>query len=136
MIGFHYTSLKCWKKIKIQGIRPYTIHKHELYEYIGTMETVGIWIWQERFYRLPHIGSIIYQMAHKNETKAVLLSVVYNRRRILKVKTGDIVLSHSGYIENLVYHDGKQKAVIYKDRIYPSKIDLIEEYDLLDIWTS
>ena len=134
-IGYHYTSLKCWKKIRREGLIPYRIRNLELYDHIGSAETTGIWIWQERFYGLPHIGSIIYQMAHKNETDAVLLAVVYNPNRILRVEAGDVVLHHSGHIENLAYHDGKQCAVIYKDEIFPSKIDPIGGYNLLDIWT-
>ena len=129
-IGYHYTSLKCWKNIQKTGLVPYIISKPYLQYYNG------IWIWTLRFHGLEHIGSVLYQMAHKNTTKAVLLSVKYLESHVLTVEEGIVVLHHSGHIENLEYHNGEQDAIIYLDTIHPEQITLIEEYDLLDIWTS
>lgn len=136
MIGYHYTSLSCWKKIQKVGLKPYLIRKPEFRFHIGKEEVSGIWIWTQRFNGLSHIGSILYQITTKNTTQVVLLSVSYTTKNVLTDDNGGlIILHHTGHIGNLEYHTfPDDKAVVCLKAISPKKITLIKEYDLLDIW--
>ncbi len=134
--GYHYTSLRCWEKIQVEGLKPYSICKPALRDYIGTEQVKGIWLWQNRLYGLPHIGSILYQMANKGTTKAVLLDVGYCKADALCTDAGLIILHHSGIIGILNYHTGEETAVVHLKAIHQCRIELLEEFDLLDIWNT
>jgi len=133
--GYHYTSEECWKKIQVEGLKPYEIRRQEFVPILKRDCVTGIWIWDMVITGLAHRGCILYQMAYKNTIKAVLLSVNFERNKTLYGPGHEkITISHSGHIENLMYHTGQEKAVIVCEPIPPSRIELIERYCLLDIW--
>jgi len=135
--GYHYTSEECWKKIQVEGLQPYKIRRQEFVPIFKRDYIVGIWIWDMVITGLAHRGCVLYQMAYKNTIKAVLLRAKFDRTKILHEPghpNNDVILIHSGHIENLKYHTGKERAVIVCETIPPSHIELIERYCLMDIW--
>lgn len=132
--GYHYTSLTCWKNIQRTGLVPYTIIKPTFREHLGSEEAKGIWIWMDMQYGLAHRGCILYQMATKNTTQAVLLAVTYDDDNVLSTKEGWLKIWHSGNIEKLEYHTGHDAAIIVTVVVPSEKIKLLHEYDLLKIW--
>lgn len=135
--GYHYTSLACWMQIQQQGLVPYNIQKPVFRQHFGTEEMMGIWIWTQRQRDLSHQGCILYQMAMKNTTRAVLLSVGYDAANALYTADGGLLLfHHSGNIGNLEYHTAQvwEQAVIITKPIVPDRIELLQEYDLLKVW--
>jgi hypothetical protein len=136
-VGYHYTSAECWEKIQVEGLRPYVISKACLLNEIGKASIEGIWVWQRRMYDLSHIGSIIYQMAVKNTLHVAFLEVSYDLDDCLSPRGQPdmlITLPHSGRIENLQYHVGKDSAVIVTKVIPSENINLLNTYNLLDAW--
>lgn len=134
LTGFHYASLNNWRSIQESGLKPYDIIKPALRSHIGTERVRGIWVWKNELIDLAHTGSVLYQMATKNTTQVVLLSVIYKEEDVLSVNDGIVVLYHSGTIGNLEYHEGKDEAVIATKPISIKKISLLQQYDLLEIW--
>ena len=134
MITYHYTSFSNWEKIKKEGLVPYEIKIQELKAIMGDYPRdsypFGIWLWTRKLKGIEHAGSIIYQMATKNEHKAVLLSVNIVEDHTLKAPDGrEISISHHGLIDNLVYHVDAP-SVIYTEYIAPKDIALVNIYDI------
>ena len=128
MKGYHYTSYSNWKKIKQEGLIPYEIKHNELLEYFNPYPK-GIWLWPKRLTGISHTGSVLYQLAMKNEYRVVLLQVDISDEFLLRWEGHKVVLPHDGHIENFVYHDGEE-GVIYTEWIPPSRIKLIDIYDV------
>ena len=132
MIGYHYTTIENWRKIKREGLRPYMIRREELKEKLGTDVVEGIWIWQKRLSGVYHVGSILYQMAVKSSYEAVLLKVKFDKRFILRAThNGESVvvsLNHYGWFEHLRFHNGEQKAYIIMAEIPKKNIKRIGAY--------
>lgn len=133
--GYHYTSWGCWQEIqKSRRINKYLIYREELEKY-NCGSTNGIWIWIKKFKGLPHAGSIIFQMANKGETKAVLLKVIYDDDFILFSDKGlKVRIKHYGMMGSLKYHDGSETAVIYLKEIPMEDIKLMGVYNIIKIF--
>jgi len=129
-IGYHYTSLKCYRSIQEQGIIPYKIHKPELSNFFKDGIFTGIWIWTERLEGLSHAGSVIFQMSNKGEPVAVMLQVIYHVESLLQIAGYNLLLSHFGVMNNLKYHTGNEKARILTHEIPADRIKLLGIYDL------
>ena len=142
-IGYHYTSLSCWKKIKEKGYMvPYAIdHPSVLDFYPNGLQ--GIWLWENNPKGLSHAGNIVLQISRKAETKIVKLRVYYrdeNRltygetnwfKRMMKVACGKrIELTHTGMIGDLTYH--LEKALIHDGPIPVGDIELMGTYDFVE----
>lgn len=128
MTGYHYTSYSNWLKIQNEGLIPYNIKKSELQYYFDDFE--GIWVWPKQLKGLAHIGSVLWQISQKADTKIVQMKFSYSKKDLLRYMTKEIKLSHSGFFGNWQYHTGKEKAVIVLHRIPPEKITLVGIYDL------
>jgi hypothetical protein len=129
MITYHYTSFSNWEKIKKEGLVPYEIKNDELKNLFGGYP-FGVWLWTKRLTGIAHAGSIIYQMAMRNDYKIVLLKVKIDKDLILRASDGrGISLSHDGYIEELRYHV-QEPSVIYTEHIDQKDIELVEIYDI------
>lgn len=137
MIGFHYTSFDNWLNIQKNGMKPYPIRNVDFTEFFGVKRKKGIWVWEEPQEGLAHFGSVIYQVSSKASLKIVRLALEYDfDRDVLKSPWSDeqsFLLSHTGNIGNLDYHDGTQKARLLVNPVPTEKIWLVDEYDLLEL---
>ncbi len=130
--GYHYTSISNWERIKKEGLQPYEIQKQSITEAQGYV-VYAIWVWLHQPKDLAHIGNIIYQMAMKNTTQAVLLKVQYNKSDVLSVDGREVKLLHDGTIGNLTYHENVVARLVLSN-IPPKDIELIGQFDLLNAW--
>ena len=131
MIGWHYTSLENWERIRREGLRPYRITKPTLLQWYHDATVQGVWVWNERQTGVSHAGSILWQVAGKAVQKVVMLRVTYNGDNIVGPGDGNrLLLHHDGVIGDFPYHDGTQDAYIVGVAIPPDDIELVEVYDL------
>jgi hypothetical protein len=131
--GSHYTSFANWQKIAREGLVPYLIDKPELYAVLGVTSVTGIWIWEDDLTEIEELGSLIYQLAYKAETTIVKLRVLYSWDDILRKGDRDVHLTHSGNIQNWIYHGGDLGARILTNPVPTHNIELLRTFDLLDI---
>jgi len=136
-IGYHYTPLECWKRIRTEGLKPYKITRPDLYLFPnGT--TWGIWVWQKRMHGKAHAGSILYQMSKGFDT-VVHLQVQYDPDHRLTPPGaeagggGIIQLTHTGALNKLQYHTGDQAWIITQP-IPRSDIKLLKTYEFKRAW--
>jgi len=133
--GYHYTVLPCWKKIKEDGLKPYTINRPDLWRFPNSTVR-GIWIWQTRHRAKAHVGSLLYQMS-KGYDQVAFLKVRYDMDDRLtppgepKEGSGVCQLLHSGELGRLRYHMGHKAWIITKP-IPPERIELIKIYNFKD----
>ncbi len=128
-IGYHYTTLENYKKIKKEGLIPYPITHPDFKNFD---KRKAIFIWKKRLIKDAHVGSIFYQMA-KNKKEVVLLKLKLDEAGC-KDKNGDSFnLSHDGMMDKLKYHN-HEKAILYFKTIQPKDIQLIGRYKFGDAW--
>jgi hypothetical protein len=143
--GYHYTSLESWCSIQEEGIAPQVIYDYAVTETLqrvqdggdqkkGPVLFYGIWVWPKMEHGVGHLGNILRVMAARNTTKVCLLKVKFSENDILRAN-GQMVVSinHSGNIGNFKYHNGREKALILSTWIGPNEIELVHEYDLLEM---
>lgn len=139
MIGYHYTSYSNWNYIKSEGLLPYDIRKKEFRLYIKDGKVNGIWIWRKKLEGIGHVGSILWQVASKEDPIVVLLKVVYSKDHRLKLRDiGEkkeklVELSHEGYFGKWEYHTGEEKAFIYTRIIPPEDIELVKIFNIMKL---
>lgn len=129
MTGYHYTTLKNWKKIKKEGLLPHEFAPWIL-ESIGAYGghlRQGVWLWKEKPKGESHIGNIIYQLAKGEDTSIVLLSVRYAQKDLYTVMGAIVNLIHRGVIGEWNYHT-EDKAVIIPFGIPPNRVRLLKTY--------
>lgn len=133
--GYHYTSWRNWQSIQKHGMRPYEISKPELLDYFDYYPT-GIWCWVEEPSDESELGTLIFQLSSKGQTKVVKLELVYTDKDLLYYEGNGyrrkVDLSHDGGMGNWVYHEG-QDAVIITKPIPVKKIKLVKVFDLMDL---
>lgn len=133
MIGYHYTSLSNWNKIQKEGLKPHPCHTEELSLYFDKPPD-GIWIWRKELSPQSELGSLIYQLSTKGETKIVKLAIKYDDfDDLLWHPEGLISLAHSGMIGSFSYHDDNPKAYIVVKPIRPKHIKLVKIFDLMEL---
>lgn len=137
-IGYHYTSVENWSKIRKEGLKPYEIDRPAL-RMIFNRPIMGIWTWLRRQSGLSHVGSILYQIGDKGTNEVVLLTYEYNEDDKLSPDGQPdkvVELPHDGWIGNLQYHRGleQERAVIVTKAIPKRKIDLLDTFNILDAW--
>lgn len=76
MIGYHYTSVENYERIRIEGLAPYWIKKKDL-ELWFSDGIHGIWLWKNDLSGTDHLGSILWQLVTKASTRIVKLRVEY-----------------------------------------------------------
>jgi len=131
LIGYHYTSLSNWEKVKKEGLVPYNIYKDTLEEYFPGGVVKGIWLWLYKLGGIEHAGEVLYHVAKKATFQVVHLGVEYEDGEELRHSSMRLILHHYGSIGNLNFHDGNQDAIIIPKFIPPEKITLIEQFDLM-----
>ena len=131
MIGYHYTAKKLWQKIKKEGLKPYQIHHCELLRYFDRVD--GIWIWNRKLSGAGEVGSILWQATTKDDHRVVKLKVEYEWKSLLRHKGRRVRLHHTGHIGDWNYHKGNQTSYIVTIPIPPENIELVKEYNLLDL---
>lgn len=135
-IGYHYTSSKNWESIKFRGLQPYTIDKPELEQYFD-YPPLGVWVWIQELSPYSELGSLIYQLSRKCDTKIVKLKVTFAQDDTLTYHGNGyeqpLHLYHSGAIEKWQYHPDNPQAVIVTAPIEPPNIQFIKEFDLMTI---
>ncbi len=134
--GYHYTSYKNWESIKFRGIQPYTIEKPEFEQYFDYPPR-GIWVWTQHLSSHSELGSLIYQLSRKCDTKIVKLKVEFYQEDILTYHGNGyeqpLVVYHSGNVEKWEYHPDNPEAVIVTRPIEPPNIELIKTFDLMKL---
>lgn len=136
MIGYHYTSWRNWESIRVHGIKPYTIAKDELLEYFDVLPK-AIWVWLYEPSTKSELGSILWQVTTKAQTRIVKLQVEYRDEDILHYwnvamqYNQRVVLPHSGFLNNWNYHNDENAVLVIK-RIAPGQITLLKDINLLE----
>lgn len=131
--GWHYTSWKNWETIRTEGMFPYKIERQTEIAEMFPEGVMGIWVWENPLDPLSELGSIIYQLAYKCETKIVKLMVEYDTNDFLKKDGHPIRLRHSGWIENWKYHPDEPPARIVMKPIPVNEIAFARAFDLMDV---
>lgn len=129
MIGYHYTSEKCWKSIKRDGwMNLYPLTKDSLLWLFG-YAPAGIFIFPRKLNRIEHAGSILWQMANKGESRIVMLAIEYSPSNILTGLSGETLeLTHNGTIGSLDYHT-HTPVVALKTPVSLDKISFLHTYE-------
>lgn len=134
--GWHYTSWRNWESIQKEGLQPYTIDKPELYQYFD-LPPKGIWVWRFPLDSESELGSVIYQLANRAQTKIVKLSLTYDSNTMLTYEgngwTQPIILHHTGLMERWEYHKSQPEACIVTTPISAKDIELVRVWDLMDL---
>lgn len=136
-VGYHYTSWRNWLSIQEHGgIEPYTIDNLELRQYFD-YPPLGIWVWEKELKPVSELGSVIYQLATKSQTKVVKLEVQYNDDDVLCVddygEKRRVRLWHTGEIGKWQYHPDRPEALVVTAAIKPENIKLLKTFDLMDV---
>lgn len=141
MIGYHYTSLENWKKIRKQGLKPYPItnEQFKLFNKDNPKTIDAVWLWTRRFEGKPHIGAILYQFATKNDMSIVHLECEWYWHQQARIMDEDgemcpFELGHEGTIGLTTYHDPDiHKSRLINETIPPKRIKLLKVYDLEEL---
>lgn len=136
-VGYHYTSYDNWLKIQEKGLAPRLVRNLEVYngmESIGDYrrQVFGVWVWETRHTGQTHLGGVLRVLAVHKATRVVFLKVYYEETDKIKIKGKDLTIIHDGVIGDFDYHN-KEKSVLLKHIIPPKQIELVSEYNLLDL---
>lgn len=125
-VGYHYTSLENWKKIKREGLLPSTI------EPIGLPGVFkGTWLWRRKPRGLFQAGVVLRQIELKGTKKIVELYVRYNENDILSFEGKRVVFHNSLVIGSMDF--GEMSSVIVTSPIPNWEILLIKKYDIKNL---
>lgn len=98
----------------------------------------AVWIWVERLSHVVHMGSLIYQLAKRNEDRLVHLRVWYQfkdrlpPRPELREDGYRLGLLHNGKIDGYRYHVNTRSCLLV-DTVPPQNIELVKEYNLVEL---
>lgn len=132
MIGYHYTAKRLYSRIKKEGLKLYPITHYELAEYFPS-GVDGIWIWNRKLRGKAELGSVMWQVATKADYQVVKLEVKYEKKNALRYHGKLILLHHGGNIGNWQYHSYRETSHIIIIPIPPENIEMVKEYNLLDL---
>lgn len=122
--AYHYTTYSCWQAIQKEGIKPYPLGKPQL-----GYNAHGIWLWPVMLQGDAHLGSLIWQLHSKGETRVVLLRCGYDPDTVIG-KPDDWRIKHNGKIGTWEFHD-EVPCLVVTETIPPERVELVAEYDLL-----
>lgn len=133
LVGWHYTSESNWLSIRSEGLVPYKLYRPELRWYFGRSYFNGVWVWHKPLSLLDELGSVLYQLSTKCDTRIVKLAVRYNDRSILRKGRQRIDICHTGHIGDWLIHVDDPRAYILNDPIPAKRIELLRTFDLMDV---
>jgi len=127
-IAYHYTTYSRWLIIREEGLQPYLLNKPPM---LGG-DARGIWLWPERLEGISHLGSVLWQVCMKAETRVVLLRCRYDPTTLAGYpEHWDI--RHSGSLDNLEFHNKVPCLAVIRP-IPPEDIELVEDYNLMEMF--
>lgn len=138
--GWHYTSWSNWLKIQQEGLRttPLSQDKLKVLEGLAHPDWDGkaVWVWVNQLSPIEHMGSVIYQLAKRSETRVVMLKLRYQFKQRLAPKPGlggtRINLFHNGSIDLYKYHQ-RTPSCLLVETLTPDRLTLVSEFDLIDL---
>lgn len=140
-MGYHYTSWTNWLTIREEGLKPVPLSEDKIAtvrpKAIEAWDGQAVWIWVERLTPVEHMGSLIYQLAKRNEAKLVHLRVWYQFKDRLPPRPNDeggvrLGLTHNGKIDGYRYHH-RTRSCLLIDTVPPHNIELMKTYDLAEL---
>lgn len=123
MIGYHYTTVKAWEKIKQTGLKPRKILEEKIN---------GIWLWKDNVPVRVERAFVFMIMNWKRRNDVVKLKVIFEEEDIFIRENGDSTLNH----EFSITHDNKRSiapAIIITKKIEPENIKLISAMTFLKV---
>ena len=132
-IGYHYTSLECYKSVQKDGIIPYPISKeNEGVEFSPIISTNGIWTWLSKLTPLEHAASIIYQTLHRSLFDIVVIKFRYNYTTDIYRHEGREVIFKHYYNHHPEWHKDVPAVIVTK--IVPiTNIINVRSYNLIHL---
>lgn len=141
-VGYHYTSWTNWLTIREEGLKPVPLSEDKIAKVrpktIDDWNGHAVWVWVERLNALEHMGSLIYQLAKRNEAKIVHLRVWYQfKDRLpphpnLQENGNRLGLTHNGAIDGYRYH-ARTRSCLLVNTVPPENIELLRTYDLIEL---
>jgi hypothetical protein len=137
-IGYHYTSWSNWQRIQQEGLTPTLLSADKIAKTgpktVEDWDGKAVWIWTERLDPVEHMGSLIYQLAKRNESKLVHLLVWFQDKDRLPHKEDGyrLYLRHTGKIDGFEYHARTQSCLLIAT-VPPQNIKLLGIYDLVEM---
>lgn len=131
MTGYHYTSLTNYWHILNEGLVPYNIKKDDLKIHFPDGIN-GIWLWKDNLHGDEQLGSILWQLMTKSDTRVVKLQVYYDESNLLKREEFPVEILHDGKLGSWSYHS-KVPAIILTKPIETKFIFRMATYDLVNL---
>jgi len=130
MKGYHYTSLKNYQGIKVQGLLPSPIVNVNILG--ASSETEGSWLFQNPQEEVALFGMLIDRFVKNNLLwKIVELEIDFSITDCLQAlhEEDTFLLKHEGSCGNWIYH--KDEPIIIVSQIIPAcQITLRRSFDL------
>lgn len=141
MIGYHYTSLYNWNRIKYTGLMPYAVKQKHVINILKRYDvdiSRGIFIFTRKQKGVKGIGAIFYQFVSKRSYKIVKLEITYSKDDLVKLPRGiNKKLTHDGAItidtNRPMYYHHNEPFEILPYCISPNRIKLIKTYNLKEL---
>lgn len=144
MIGYHFTTAENWQKIRVEGLVPYKLPRHQA-GLASVLAVEGyhkvIWLWPEVPAGADLVGCIIDRVTAKHDTRLVLLAVRYEPDEMIAgTRDGRCrwSLNHDGSIghpcrdDEWVYHK-RVPFVLLRDQVPPERIRVVGDFDLVKL---
>src|SRR5947209_7252524 len=129
MFGYHYTSYGNWLSVRSLGLRPYRIDRPELRAFFPDGVN-AVWLWAADPQGPAHAGSVLYQVASKNDPRVVKLRCEFDEESVLTVSGRGVSVTHDGRLGGWQYH-ADEASILVLDRIPAHKIRLVGDYDVV-----
>lgn len=138
--GWHYTSWSNWMKIRAEGLKPTRLSEDKILAVQDltdpTWDGKAVWVWIRKLNPEEHMGSVIYQLAMRAETKIVTLKVRYQfKQRLAPLPDSGgtrIQLRHNGKIEKYRYHHRTPSCLVVT-KIPPEDVELVKVFDITQL---
>lgn len=96
----------------------------------------GFWLWMNELSDEENLMAIIYQLAYRAQSHIVKLRVNYDEKDRLRYELQNVEVNYRGMncsIEKWQINDDNRKAVIIVKDVQPDKIELVKEYNLIEL---
>lgn len=129
MKGYHYTTLGKYEKIKVEGLIPAPITNPEVLEV--SKDTEGIWLCRNPQEDESLFGLLVERFVFSQDWKMVELKVDFKIKDCIRAidDEEEIVLKHTGYSKDWVYHK-KIPVFVVRKEIPPCQIQLRRQFNL------
>lgn len=128
MVGYHYTTLKNYRSIKVGGLLPVPFEKL----FIESKAEAGVWLFREHQKSEQLFGVLADTFArHYQDWIMVELEIDFEIEDCIDaLNTGDVLkLTHTGSIGPWVYHKD-EPIFILKESVSPYRIRLRKKFNL------